>query len=90
MIECHCGKCERLNSKLNKLLNELKERMYFECAGCENYLEHTLDEKQGIFFYESKPYDDRPPIKRECGLSWVRDLVERFDNGICKSSTRDS
>jgi len=59
--------------KLKSLVKELEERLYDECVGCEEDREHILNEEQGIYYYKSIHGG-----MKECGISWVRDLVNRY------------
>jgi len=59
--------------KLKNLIKELEERLYLECSACEEDKDHILNEEQGVYYYESVHGG-----MRECGLSWVRDIVERY------------
>ena len=77
MIECYCGKCERLDEKLDKLLSELRERLEDLCPPCKDGKKHILNEEQGIFFYEITQKDGSIRYG-ECGSSWIRDLLDRF------------
>jgi hypothetical protein len=60
-------------NKLEELVKELKGRLYLECVGCEEGREHILNEEQGVYYYKSAHGG-----MKECGMSWVKDLVDRY------------
>lgn len=73
MLECYCGQCEKLSHKLDILLKELEERLYDDCAACRSNVEHFLDKKHDIYFYKIATGQ-----LKECGNSWLRDLLENY------------
>jgi len=79
MIECHCGKCERLADKLESLINKLKELTCLHCSGCEESNEHTWDNYRERFTYSFKAGDDKVHI-RDCGSSDVLRILKEYKN----------
>ena len=63
-----------MNEKYKSLLKELKERLHDDCAACRKNVKHTFDKKKDIYFYK-----DAVGNSRECGNSWLRYVVRKYE-----------